>query len=669
MIKIGLREFANLPEEQVLCWLGYHKLVEVTDDDNKKIITDTQSLLLTWQGLTVHRHYNHFPYSIKEVIQIYRRGENMSVCEDKLLVKPLNVFLPIVMRDMKDPVECDSIKMMIHVWQAKMNNLLTAMTERYAISVTSDDLIEVMDDPGIVEIKHLVDTRQITIDEGESRFIDYVSNSPTLDNAKLALLCRTGGTSFNQAYQSIICRGAVFDLNNSIFPNAIMDAYAEGVVNMADSLAERNGAGKALVTSGKALQGAEWFHRKNHLYAAVIRGFDHMVDCNTDLPIPIRIKSFEFLSACFGKYAVDDKGGLHLIDAEYAKTVKIGDTIMMRSIAYCEVEDPSMPCGCCAGQLKSSFPFNVMMMMDGNIGIYSGTAICRPIGQGMLSIKHFLRNTVATPFSVRMQDKDTISTNGDDIFLLKELCMEGTKLVVSSAVIKELTDIRSLDNLDDVTVDKLSYFEEASIAYLVEDIMVGGKTLYQRSVKTSIPSRSARMSKDLLEFIFENGWEVIDKKFIAIDLSQWHHEAPLFTLPYTHEDMDVYRREVESFMAHSKRNVQWKEQEVTPERFGEVLVEMWEMLNHKFKGINILHCEMLLYAVTAKDPKNGYYGLVNGRKPRYFTSFQNAIWNRGFGTEMIYDHQQNLLNNFSTFLVKERQGGPFEGYWHYGCRE
>jgi len=669
MIKIGLREFANLPETTVLRWLGYYKSVEVTDDHDEKLITDTQSLLLTWQGMIVHRAYNSFPYSVKEVARIFIPGQDLEVCEDKLLARPLNQFLPVVMRDMKDPVEADKIKMMIHIWQAKTNNLLTAMTERFAISVTSDDLIEVMEDPGIVDIKTRVLNGTITIDEGETEFITYMATSPTLSNAMLPLLCRTGGTSYNQAYQSIIVRGAVFDLDNSIFPNPIMDSYAEGVVNLADSLAEKNGAGKALITSGKALQGAEWFHRKNQLHAAVVRSVDHFLDCNTDLPVPLKVKSKEFLHACFGKYAVQEDGSLELIDAAFAKKVEVGDTILIRSIPYCTSKDPSQPCGCCVGQMKHAFPYNTMMQMDCNIGIYSATAVCRPIGQGMLSIKHFLRNTVATPFAVRSQDKDAIRTNGDDIFLLKELCMEGTKLIVSSAVTKELTDIRSLDNLDDVTVDKLSYFDEASLSYLEEDIMIGGKTLYQRSVKTSIPSRSARMSKDLLEFIFDNGWEVIDKKFIAIDLSNWHHEQPLFTLPYTQEDMDIYRREVESFMAHSKRNNQWKEQEVTPARFGEVLVEMWEMLNHKFKGINILHCEVLLYAVMAKNPKHGYYGLVNGHAPRYFVSFQNAIWNRGFGTLMIYDHQQNVLNNFSSFLVKERQPSPFEAYWHYGRRE
>jgi len=663
MIKVNLREFANTPESMVLRWIGYFKAVEVTDDHGKTVISDTQSLMLTHLGLSIHRLYNDFKYSVNEVISAWIPNQNLVVSNDTLLTKPINVFLPIVMHDMKDPVETDNIKMLIHLWHAKMNNLLTAMTERYAISVTMDDVIEIMDHPKIKDIKDRVMRLVITIDEGETEFIEVMATDVDLDNAKLALLCRTGGTSYNQAYQTIICRGAVFDINNSIFPNGIMNGYAEGIVNLADSLAERNSASKALVTSGKALQGAEWFHRKNHLYAAVVRGFDHFLDCDSNLPVPIKIASREFLHACFGKYHVDKEGVQHLITPTFSKSVKVGDTLYIRSIPYCKSHDPAIPCGVCAGQLKSAFPFNVMMQMDGNIGIYSGTAVCRPIGQGMLSIKHILRNTVATPFSVRLQDRDAINTNGDDIFLNKELCVEGTKLIVSSAVIKELTDIRSLDSLDDVTIDKLSYFEEATLSCLIEDIMIGNKSVFQRSVKTAIPSRAARMSKDLLEFIFDNGWEAVDKKFISVDLSEWPPTSPLFTLPYTHEDMDIYRREVESFISWSKRNQQWKDTPVTPERFGEVLVEMWEMLNHKFKGINILHCEILLHAVMAKNPNKGNYALVNGDAPRYFTSFQNTIYHRDFGTEMIYDHQQIILNNFKSFLIKERQPNPLACYW------
>lgn len=663
MIKVNLRDFANTPETMVLRWLQYYKSVEVTDDYGDVIITDTQSLMLTHLGLSVHRLYNNFKYSNKEVICAWIPHNDLVVSNDSLLTKPLNVFLPIVMERMKDPVETDNIKMLIHIWLAKMNNLLTAMTERFAISVTMDDVIEIMDDPDIKDIKRRVMDQTITIDDGEKEFIIIMSTSKRLDNAKLALLCRTGGTSYNQAYQTIICRGSVFDINNSIFPNPILNSFAEGITNLADSLAERNSASKALVTSGKALQRAEWFHRKTHLYAAVVTSFDHLLNCDSTAYVPIKINSREFLHSCLGKYHVDKEGVEHLITTAFSKTVKVGDVLYIRSIPFCNSKNPAQPCGCCAGQLKTAFPFNTMMLMDGNIGIYSGTAICRPIGQGMLSIKHILRNTTATPFVTRLQDRDAINTNGDDIFLNKELCVEGTKLILSSAVIKELTDIRSLDTLDDVTIDKLSYFDEATLSCLVEDIMMGNKSIYQRSVKTSIPSRAARMSKDLLEFIFDNGWEVVDKKFISIDLSTWVNTCPLFTLPYTHEDMDIHRREAESFMAWTKRNQQWRDTPVTPERFGEVLVEMWEMLNHRFKGINILHCEILLHAIMAKDPNNNNYALVNGSEPRYFTSFQNAIYNRDFGTEMIYDHQQIMLNNFKTFLVKGRQATPLAAFW------
>ena len=182
MIKIKLRDFANMSEAMVLRWLNYYKAVEVTDDHGETILTDTQSLLLTWQGLIVHRKYNDYPYSIHEVLQVWVPGEPLKVLDDKYITKPLNHFLPICMKEMFDPKESDYVKMMIHVWSAKTNNLLTAMTERYSISVLSDDVIELMDDPGIIEIKRKVVQKEITIDEGEVLFIDYVSNSNTLDD-------------------------------------------------------------------------------------------------------------------------------------------------------------------------------------------------------------------------------------------------------------------------------------------------------------------------------------------------------------------------------------------------------------------------------------------------------------------------------------------------------
>lgn len=659
MMQIKLRDFANLGEDMILRWRGTRMRCEVTDDYGEKLRTDTYTLMLSWYGMCVHRLYNEYEYSIDEVIQT-------QVFNDESLAQPLNNFLPRVMATMYDPVETDRVKRVIFTWQTQLNNFLVVLSEKYAVSATAESVAEMMDDEGIAEIKRRVVDREITIDEGEIEFIKYVKESPTLNFNIFALLARTGGVQFNQAYQTVICRGAVFDLNNQIFPNPIYDAYAEGIVNLADSLGESRGAGKSLNTNGKALKDSEWFHRKTHLFMAVVRGVEHLHDCGSPHSVPIKLTGKDMAMALQGKYQVLDDGSLRLLTNAVCKTLVPGDTVNIRSIAFCLNHDAGKPCRVCYGQMKAHLPYNVIMKKDANIGMFSGTTLCNPIGQGMLSTKHFLRNTTTQPFVVAHTDKEVITTNGDDIFLQPELCKAGTELILPATVTRELTDLRSLDSLENVGTDKLSYFTDVIIKYMVEDIMMGGETEHQKSVVTSVSSRTARMSTDFLEYVLENGWESRDKKFITIDLAGWHAKSPLFTLPYMHEDLNVHRSRIESFLTFSKRNNAWKKQAVTPRLFGETLAEFWSLINQKFRGNNIIHTEVMLFATTAKAPEGRSYALVNGRGEKYFTSFINCINNRGMGTLLIFERQQGVINDPRTFLMRERQESPLEAFWHVG---
>ncbi|TQH43599.1 hypothetical protein, partial [Pseudomonas aeruginosa] len=205
--------------------------------------TDTYALIITWHGMIIHRHYNDVPYSIKEMVPSNKvEGAEDTVYNDGTNATPINQFLKVILPTIIDPVEVDGIKRLIHIWQNKLNNLLVVMSERYVISATAESVAEFMEDEGISGIRDRVLSKEISIDEGEREFADYVRTSHSIANNTLTLLSRTGGVAINQAYQKTIIRGKVFDLNNSIMPNAITVPYAHGITNLADMLGERNAA-------------------------------------------------------------------------------------------------------------------------------------------------------------------------------------------------------------------------------------------------------------------------------------------------------------------------------------------------------------------------------------------------------------------------------------------
>lgn len=1028
VMKIKLREWANLPEETVLRWLNTRRWVEVTDDLDQVALTDTYALIITWHGMIIHRHYNDVPYSIKEMVPSNKvEGGEDTVYNDGTNATPINQFLKVILPTIIDPVEVDGIKRLIYIWQNKLNNLLVVMSERYVISATAESVAEFMEDEGISGIRDRVLSKEISIDEGEREFADYVRTSHSIANNTLTLLSRTGGVAINQAYQKTIIRGKVFDLNNSIMPNAITVPYAHGITNLADMLGERNAAGKAgvlsskikipggwktmgnirvgdevvtpdggtakvlavhpqgvtkvvrvhfkdgrytdvspdhlwkvrrhhwcndkamakltreeveervwrvittnelkdyiglstkvyvqliepernadkpfkihpyvlgvllgdgcisqkavditkpyqqlfdkvqsllpehlecvwrsngdkepktfairfkdhvggplnkwhirdglkelglygmrswekvipeeylhgsakqrlellqglldtdgtvdkhksvsfsssskllslgvqylvrslggmarlqertphythngekregrtdyrvyiryprpeelftldhkreravshqhtetlrlqvthieerpdeetqcitidhpdhlyitddfivthnsLTNNGKALKSSEWFHRKVHILSAVVADIDHFTDCGTTTTVPIRIPNMQAAMALLGKFRVTDTGELELIDQTTVWSIKPGEWVNIRSVAFCNHYNNASPCRVCYGMMASSIPYNVIMKKGANVGMWCATSICNPIGQGMLSTKHFIRNATTRKFVPATKDKNVIYSNGDDIFLTKELCAPGTELVLKADIVNILSDIRSLDVLDNLSLDKLPYFSEVTFRYEVEDIMMGGKTLQQHAACTSVSSRNARFSLEFLNYLLSKGWANEGKKHITVDLSEWNTLSPIFTLPYVREDLDMHRARVENFITFNKRNNAWRQQIVTPRLFGEVLAEYWGLINQETKGINIIHPEVLLYSTLCRDPMRGDYSLANGNGPKYFVNFQECIKGRGAGMLMIYENQQNVLSDPKTFRVVNRQGSPLECFF------
>lgn len=652
---ILLRDYANLTERELLTkWWKNRVKVVVKDDHGETLETDSYVLMVNWYGLSIHRAYNNIPYSIQEVFQA-------KVWNDKTIQRPINWFLQNqLMPLIDDPVETDRIKQMIYEWQIKLNNFLHFFGQGAEISALGYDILDVMDHPSMKSIKERIHSLEITIDEGEAEFKSLILEHEDFDSNTFALLARTGSVSVNQGFQTVIIRGSVFDLNNQILPNPVEASFADGLVNLADALGESKAAGKSLISNGRALEDSEWFHRKLHIVTSVVTDLHHQTDCGTTFTVPIKVLSRDMLSAMKGKYIVEE-GKLVLLTDQTIKRYHKGDVLNMRSVKGCLTHKPGEPCGVCYGKMKASIPYNVIMMKSANPGMYSATAIAERIGQALLSTKHFMRHTQTIPFFVKPTDADVISSDTNYIFLNKEMCRKGTKVILDGLIGSELSDFRNLESLDEINFDQLRTFPSVAFEYETEDPMTEGIAITQRNITTSVSSRSARMSREFIEYAIVKGWEK-DKKLITVDLSDYRSEDPLFFLPYVHEDLDQYRRQIEGFVSFSNRNNAWKQREITPEIFGEVLGEMWSLVNRKFAGINIIHSEIILYSLLTRDPFNGLYRIPRGDEPQYFSAFTHCINNRGIGTLAIYQKQNQILESPETYDIKERQGGAFECY-------
>ena len=113
-MEVNLRYFANLTEKDILRWRNIRKAVDVVDDAGRKAKSDSYALMLTWQGLLIHRKYNDVPYSIDELVPSPREEKHRNIVyNDRTLKIPLDYILGIK-GDLPNPVENDHNKRLIH---------------------------------------------------------------------------------------------------------------------------------------------------------------------------------------------------------------------------------------------------------------------------------------------------------------------------------------------------------------------------------------------------------------------------------------------------------------------------------------------------------------------------------------------------------------------------
>ncbi|WP_460910820.1 hypothetical protein, partial [Staphylococcus aureus] len=88
----------------------------VTDDEGESVESDTYVLMLTWLGLIIHRHYNHIPYSVKELIPSNKVAGNtakMITYDDDVQAIPINYMLAKLLPTITSLAEIDDIKRLI----------------------------------------------------------------------------------------------------------------------------------------------------------------------------------------------------------------------------------------------------------------------------------------------------------------------------------------------------------------------------------------------------------------------------------------------------------------------------------------------------------------------------------------------------------------------------
>lgn len=210
--------------------------------------------------------------------------------------------------------------------------------------------------------------------------VDIITNS----NSELTTMFASGNMiSKGQLGEVMVAVGFKSDLDGNTIPiPSLNNILITGINNAIDKFIDSVGGRKAGINSkiGISVPGA---NAKKEIAAAsdfTLRPDNIMCDSTTTLPV--LIKDEKYLEGMNSHYYYDDNGDLKLLNRKTDKHL-IGKTIRFRSVITCNCRDGSI-CRYCYPKKLTESNENVA-----SIGAYAATVMSEPLGQMVLSTKHF----------------------------------------------------------------------------------------------------------------------------------------------------------------------------------------------------------------------------------------------------------------------------------------
>lgn len=664
METIQLRSFSEMKVLDMINFCETRREITVIDDLKEEVVTDTMILGANWFGLIMHRHFPEEPYLAEEVLELSGQNGYPTFLNDVHANKPCNLFMRRIMLKYEDPHFYDLIKQLLFVFQNLLHNYLSVLGEHGVVSARSVDVNRIYRHAKMKQIRKERRENKMTQDEAMIVFDRVLLTEKDFDTSVFALLYRTKALDRIQSYQMIIERGSVFDINNAVLPFNIDTPYCEGITNVADSLGDSKGAGFSLISNGAALQDSEWFHMKIHNLAQIVKSIQYQTDCGSTKGAVVTVISKDFKDSLMGKYRIMEDGSTELIHYGTIGKIKVGETIKIRSVAWCNVSHDGKPCSVCFGRMASAIPYNIYTKRSAVPGIFYGSTFGERIGQNILKTKHRIGSAMTIPFIPRKEDDKYIHSDGDYIFFQEKFLTKEKSpyIVLDRLTCLDFADFIAMENVEDLDPNHLRTYDEIQINVRVPNPMFEGRFgLESHVIETVVGSRKARMTQEFIAFLKDKKFEE-EGRIMKVSLVGWDSEQPAYELPFINEDLDAYRRRVEDSLKfiNLKGLIDVNVDEVS---HGEQLIQFWKVVNEQSKDSNIIIHDIFLWACMCRDPKNLDYSTPTADEDRVFVSFHDCIMNRGQGNSLMYGWQsKSLTGSPANFMVKRTQGGVLEGF-------
>lgn len=503
----------------------------------------------------------------------------------------------------------------------------------YVASADALDFIEIVDNPDVIKIHSEFEPSPDSVDSSYRAIGDWVKNS-TINNTVVDSV-RCGAARITQFNQCVGPRGFVADLNRAVFAVPIQNGYIKGIPTLDGMMSESRTAAKALNAAGDSIRKSEYASRRFQLLTmSVERYIDGDCGSNTYMDV---VMNDRYLKNFIGKWYLDEESNT-LLDIKGDEEHLIGETIKVRTIFGCLLENRHHVCSRCLGRITENFKEN------GNLGQRTSQELMQNVTQNLLSFKHEVKSVGGSGLS-NMFDGEAYFYGNDlsqlflhDIPRLKEL-----SVILNGKDLYRLVDVLSVDDVD-IPMGNLGGLETVGFR---NNLGVNFDV-----VTIASPDMPAILSRDFLEHIKASNLEVNEDGNYIVPLKGWDVKYPLFEIPLKEVDMNRVITKMEKIIEGTiEKRLTLKEH----------FFRLTDMILER-SNCNIAILEVMTYAISAFNLADGNLRLGRGSPDMQYAKRDEIFNSRSISQFLIFERQMQSIRSKPHVVcdVKYRQRHPMD---------
>lgn len=634
IVKMNAREIMNLAEDELWAIDAIYpvnqKVVLVFDDDGVDIPEATTS------GIIVS-------YYFWQMLKLYPKAKLLSdyyVGNFKFSGSLATTILTKIVGGIREVYGGeidyrDTLAKQIYENINRFYNVVVTRMSEYVETTYAKDYVEVIDNPEIVELREELykDPTPNKINGFYDKLRNVMNRKDFLKGNALVETMRGGLRSIGQIQQCVGVRGAVTDMDSTVFKIPVLESFGEGLKRMSNFMKETRSATKSLMFQSGPIKDTEYFNRRMQLFAETVR---HLFkgDCGTHERLPWRVEPGD-IKALDGRFYTDENGVERVIHASDPESRKlVGTTIMLRSPTMCAYSRYGGVCEHCFGETAATTPDNT------NIGHLMAYKLGQSVSQNVLSTKHLDTSAVIKSLKLDKDDlryiklhperNELIFFNEKSARLAKEADF---KILLMMESVYNLSQAMQVKDIKKLSIYKISKLMVLGVRYTIDDMEMTDW------VTVSGPSRPSSLTIPFLEYIRKTGYTQNDPKYIEVSMKDWDFSLPVLRLPQKQINMLDFMNATSSMIeSGGKKSIKRGLDPSNPDDMALYLRQLFDFVS-EYINVPLLNFEILALATTVNNIEDHDLRLPLDVRRRDFSSADGVNMYRSIGSAFVFQKQ------------------------------